>query len=251
MVNPSGGLISKGHPLGATGLAQCAELNWQLRGQADKRQVAGRQGRAPAQPRPRRRGGCHAVPKSGALSSSATLARPSFEPMVGSRLWLLLLVTSTLVACKRAEEEPPTYAPAGAAPEAPATSLEKPGPADEGPAFSSVEEAQAAFARAEQDLLTLAGPPPSAGAAAPAPTTPAPAEGERAAEPKAEAAPERKDYKVGAERCSGLCRAFGSLSRAADAICRLAGEADERCTRARASVRDNFQRIAVCRCPAT
>jgi acetyl-CoA acetyltransferase len=41
VVNPSGGLISQGHPLGATGLAQCAELNWQLRGEADKRQVAG------------------------------------------------------------------------------------------------------------------------------------------------------------------------------------------------------------------
>jgi acetyl-CoA acetyltransferase len=41
VVNPSGGLISKGHPLGATGLAQCAELNWQLRGKADKRQVDG------------------------------------------------------------------------------------------------------------------------------------------------------------------------------------------------------------------
>jgi acetyl-CoA acyltransferase len=41
VVNPSGGLISKGHPLGATGLAQCAELNWQLRGEADKRQVEG------------------------------------------------------------------------------------------------------------------------------------------------------------------------------------------------------------------
>ncbi len=37
--NPSGGLLSKGHPLGATGLAQCTELVWQLRGQADKRQV--------------------------------------------------------------------------------------------------------------------------------------------------------------------------------------------------------------------
>jgi len=41
VVNPSGGLISKGHPLGATGLAQCAELNWQVRGQADARQVDG------------------------------------------------------------------------------------------------------------------------------------------------------------------------------------------------------------------
>lgn len=41
VVNPSGGLISKGHPLGATGLAQCAELTWQLRGTADQRQVDG------------------------------------------------------------------------------------------------------------------------------------------------------------------------------------------------------------------
>jgi sterol carrier protein 2 len=41
VVNPSGGLISKGHPLGATGLAQCAELNWQLRGLAEDRQVDG------------------------------------------------------------------------------------------------------------------------------------------------------------------------------------------------------------------
>jgi acetyl-CoA acetyltransferase len=39
VVNPSGGLLSKGHPIGATGLAQCAELVWQLRGQAGARQV--------------------------------------------------------------------------------------------------------------------------------------------------------------------------------------------------------------------
>ncbi len=41
VVNPSGGLISKGHPIGATGLAQCAELSWQLRGEAGARQVEG------------------------------------------------------------------------------------------------------------------------------------------------------------------------------------------------------------------
>lgn len=40
VTNPSGGLLSKGHPLGATGLAQCAELVWQLRGEAEERQVA-------------------------------------------------------------------------------------------------------------------------------------------------------------------------------------------------------------------
>jgi acetyl-CoA acetyltransferase len=41
VTNPSGGLLSKGHPLGATGLAQCHELTQQLRGTADKRQVDG------------------------------------------------------------------------------------------------------------------------------------------------------------------------------------------------------------------
>lgn len=39
VTNPSGGLLSKGHPLGATGLAQCAELTWQLRSRAERRQV--------------------------------------------------------------------------------------------------------------------------------------------------------------------------------------------------------------------
>ena len=41
VTNPSGGLLSKGHPLGATGLAQCTELVQQLRGQAEARQVEG------------------------------------------------------------------------------------------------------------------------------------------------------------------------------------------------------------------
>lgn len=39
VINPSGGLISKGHPLGATGLAQCAELVWHLRGWANNRLI--------------------------------------------------------------------------------------------------------------------------------------------------------------------------------------------------------------------
>ncbi len=41
VTNPSGGLLSKGHPLGATGLAQCCELVHQLRGSAERRQVEG------------------------------------------------------------------------------------------------------------------------------------------------------------------------------------------------------------------
>ena len=39
VINPSGGLISKGHPLGATGIAQCAEMVWHLRGWANNRAV--------------------------------------------------------------------------------------------------------------------------------------------------------------------------------------------------------------------
>ncbi|QLH72323.1 lipid-transfer protein [Rhodopseudomonas palustris] len=41
VTNPSGGLLSKGHPLGATGLAQCYELTRQLRGTAEATQVGG------------------------------------------------------------------------------------------------------------------------------------------------------------------------------------------------------------------
>jgi acetyl-CoA C-acetyltransferase len=41
VVGPSGGLLAKGHPLGATGLAQITELTWQLRGEAGRRQVEG------------------------------------------------------------------------------------------------------------------------------------------------------------------------------------------------------------------
>jgi acetyl-CoA acetyltransferase len=38
-VNPSGGLLSRGHPIGATGAAQVVELAWQLEGRCDQRQV--------------------------------------------------------------------------------------------------------------------------------------------------------------------------------------------------------------------
>jgi len=46
-VNPSGGLVARGHPVGATGIAQIAELVWQLRGEAGQRQVGGANGTGP------------------------------------------------------------------------------------------------------------------------------------------------------------------------------------------------------------
>lgn len=48
VVNPSGGLISKGHPIGATGVSQCVELCWQLRGECGSRQVPRRGSAEPA-----------------------------------------------------------------------------------------------------------------------------------------------------------------------------------------------------------
>ena len=61
VTNPSGGLLSKGHPLGATGLAQCYELTRQLRGTAASHPGRGRETGAAAQSRPWRRLRRHAV----------------------------------------------------------------------------------------------------------------------------------------------------------------------------------------------
>lgn len=74
VVNLSGGLISKGHPLGATGLAQYSQLTWQLRGTADKRQVDGvtaalQHCSTAAQHRARRRRCRHRIPARRAVIS--------------------------------------------------------------------------------------------------------------------------------------------------------------------------------------
>ena len=62
VTNPSGGLLSKGHPLGATGLAQCEELTRQLRGRREAPAGRGRADRPAAQSRTGRRLRRHAVP---------------------------------------------------------------------------------------------------------------------------------------------------------------------------------------------
>lgn len=51
------------------------------------------------------------------------------------------------------------------------------------------------------------------------------------------------------QRCDIACKAFASLERAADAVCRLAGEQDARCKHARHLVDVNRQRVASCHCP--
>jgi hypothetical protein len=54
----------------------------------------------------------------------------------------------------------------------------------------------------------------------------------------------------GDPRCERACKAFSSLRRAADGVCRLAGDGDARCVRARGIVKDNEARVATCKCDA-
>jgi hypothetical protein len=48
--------------------------------------------------------------------------------------------------------------------------------------------------------------------------------------------------------CANACRAFASLQRAANAVCRLTSEADAKCVRARTVVKENETRLSVCAC---
>jgi len=101
--------------------------------------------------------------------------------------------------------------------------------------FSTVEEAQAALDRAREELeglTAVAKKPQTSGPGA----TPPPA--------KASDTPlARSD-----SRCANACRAFASLKRAADGVCRLTGESDARCTKARTIVKQNELRVASCSC---
>ena len=53
---------------------------------------------------------------------------------------------------------------------------------------------------------------------------------------------------AGDSRCPNACKAFESLRRAADAVCRLAGDSNERCTRARNIVKTSEGRLSACKC---
>jgi hypothetical protein len=137
------------------------------------------------------------------------------------------LLIALVFGCARPGEaaSPPSQTPEQPAGEQPApnggaaapTSLE----GDEGPALTTIEAAEAEFARVERQLDGLW------------------AEGER---------PEAKGSDDLALRCETACKAFLSLERAAVAICRLGGDADSRCTLARRTVEKNRQRISECAC---
>ncbi|WP_044986082.1 hypothetical protein [Sorangium cellulosum] len=153
-----------------------------------------------------------------------------------------------------------SVAHAPAAPE-PAGTVASAAPREEG-SIETAEDALAALERAEGELDQALGVPAAheedraAAQAAPPPPAAAPAEAPGSAAPstratttagghpakKAEAAP------VSAAPCETACRALASMSRAAQHLCGLAGDADARCDAARTRVRSATDRVEA-RCP--
>lgn len=183
-----------------------------------------------------------------------------------------LLVASALAGCARRQAEL-TSSPAEAAPAAPPPAAE-PAPAapsslsaddagesdesarsptsaqDSGP-IADLDRAIAEFERAKTEFEGVFRQSSNAtsGGAAPK-SAPAPARSRAPGSPRSEAeAPKDRAEKKGAETsCQTACRAFASLERAADSVCRLAGPADGRCTRAREIVTTSAPRVASCGC---
>jgi hypothetical protein len=172
----------------------------------------------------------------------------------GCAVGLFLLGSLLLPGCggmTRKNEAP------AAAPESMATGA--PGSARQEPEPKTLAEAEALFERSRADLdrLALNAPPPpvaaTAGAAAPA-AEPAPAPAPQSAAPRDEARAEKKAAEAEAPRakevntCETACKAFSSLSRASDAICRLDTDGGKRCERARQIQQDAGRRVASCSC---
>lgn len=171
----------------------------------------------------------------------------------GCAVGLFLLGSFVLPGCggmTRKNEAP------AAAPESTATGA--PGSTNREPEPQTLAEAEALLERSRADLdrLALSAPPPpvaaTAGAAAPAAEA-APAPAPQSA-PRDEARAEKKAADAEAPRakevntCETACKAFSSLSRASDAICRLDSDGGKRCERARQIQQDAGRRVASCSC---
>lgn len=106
-----------------------------------------------------------------------------------------------------------------------------------GTGFNSVADAEAALARANQQLVALYTPQAKTEARGGAAMS--------AGKPTAHKSAPAADHE---SRCAIACKAFASLKRAADAVCRLAGEHDARCDHAKKLVDENGRRVAQCGC---
>jgi hypothetical protein len=125
----------------------------------------------------------------------------------------------------------------------PPTSAEPAKKSEDDESFTTLDEAERALSTAQGELASLFAPAEPATQTAPPPPPPAPGGGSAPPRPEKLEAEQKP-----ASRCELACKAFSSLGRAADAVCRLAGAQDARCARARASVDDNRRRVASCGC---
>lgn len=173
-----------------------------------------------------------------------------------SRVGVLLLASAGAIACGMSPKaETPAQAPAGT----PATAQVAPEPE---PATLAEAEAMLERYRSDLDQLALNAPgtvSATGGAAAPADAAPAPAAAPPPAAPsRAAERDESRAEKSSAEPaapepraqnpCETACKAFSSLSRAKDAVCRLDTEGGQRCERAKKIREDAAQRVAGCGC---
>ncbi len=155
-------------------------------------------------------------------------------------------------------EPPPVQAPAGGSEAAPAAAPAReeetqsrpdavpappPAPAAAAPARSDILEGEDELARAERDLAAadreLSGQAPAKGEAEQ--HDDAPGRGSAATKPKSSASQQEKP-------CATTCRAFASLVRARDSICRIDGSDGQRCTRATEIVERHTARSTSCGC---
>lgn len=168
--------------------------------------------------------------------------------------WSGLILVALLAGCGRAPEaEAPK---AGAEPGSPATaaptSLQA---SDQEPEPTTLAEAEQLLERARADLDRLAlgepVPPPASaaqGAAGAPPPSPAPAPQHERSRAEKKAAAEAEAPAKEASGCETACKAFSSLERASDAVCRLDSSGGQRCARARQIREDAARRIASCAC---
>ncbi|HVJ19668.1 MAG TPA: hypothetical protein VM686_29810 [Polyangiaceae bacterium] len=173
------------------------------------------------------------------------------DPRTRQRL-IALVLFSVLGGCGGYQKSEPQAAPA--AEQAPGSPSGAGMDEDQAAEPATLEEAEAQLKRAEAELQNALGPmafaePPAATAGAQ--PAPAPAQAPPAAEASAPRDAERAEAEKKSEassNCDLACRAFSSLSRAAQAVCRLDGDGGERCSRARKVVADAEARVSSCSC---
>jgi hypothetical protein len=112
--------------------------------------------------------------------------------------------------------------------------------AAEPPPFRTVEEAERALRDADREL--------SEAAARPEDTAKSPPTGIAESRNERKTAEQERREVHPSSPCETSCRALASMKRAADAICRMAGEGDARCGDARKKVEASTARVAACGC---